>query len=60
MFMHRYYPIYQKKHFKPSFCIIHTRKSVSKDDTFFNSSQKFINFDTLFDTTSKIFSTQNI
>ena len=33
IFIHGYYPIYQKKFSKPSFFLIHARKSVSKADT---------------------------
>ena len=52
IFMYAYYPIYQKKHFKPLFpysckiiCLIGRH--------FFNSSPKFLNLDTLYDTVSK-------
>ena len=34
IFIHGYYPIYQKNFSKPSFSLIHARKSVSKADTF--------------------------
>ena len=60
IFMHGYYPIYQKKISKASFFMIQTRKYVSKADTFFDSYPTFLNFDTLYDTVSKKISTKNI
>ena len=42
IFMLGYYPIYQKKCSKPSFFMIHTRKSVSKADTFLIHFQNFL------------------
>ena len=42
IFMHGYYPIYQKKISKPSFFMIHTQKSVSKADTFLIHLQNFL------------------
>ena len=40
--LHGYYPIYQKKTSKASFFIIHTRKPVSKADTFLIHLQMFL------------------
>ena len=42
IFMHGYYPIYQKKIPKPSFFIIHARKSVSYADNFSIHLQNFL------------------
>ena len=42
IFMHGYYSIHQKKIPKLSFFMIHTRKSVSKADTFLLHLQKFL------------------
>ena len=58
--IHGYYAIYQTKLSKPSFFLIHKRKSELKNRHFFNSSPKLHNFDTIYDTGSKIFSPQNI
>ena len=43
IFMHGYYPIYQKKFPKPSFFMIHTRGSVSKANTFLIHLQNVLN-----------------
>ena len=51
IFMHGYYHIYQKKHFKPS-SHIHARKFVSWANNCFNPLPKFLNFDTLYATVS--------
>ena len=58
IFMHGYYSIYQKKISKPSFHYSY-KKICIKGRHFFNSSPKILNFDTLYDTVSKIISTQN-
>ena len=42
IFMHGYYPIYQKKISKLSFFMIYARKYVSKDHTFFIHLQNFL------------------
>ena len=42
IFMHGYYPIYQNNITKPSFFMIHARKSVSKADTFLIHLQNFL------------------
>ena len=60
IFIHGYYPAYQKKFSETVFLHDSYKKICIKGQHFLNSYPRFLNLYTLYDTINKIFSTKNI